>query len=71
MQNVDRFGNTYTLVKCKVDRKNEDFNKGYVKARDGSLIKVEVSPAKKDGVAYWVKLTKLKKRNYQQSEMNL
>ena len=56
----DRFGNDYVL--CNVKEKESGFNKGFVEI-GGKLYKVEVSDNKKDGGAYWVKITKLKKRH--------
>jgi hypothetical protein len=58
----DRFGNDYTVIGCKPDKKNAAFNHGYVTIK-GTNYKVEVSNSNKDGVSYWVKLTKMPPRN--------
>jgi len=55
----DKFDQNYTVVGCKPNRKNRDFNQGYVKLK-GQLYKIEVSPAKKDDIKYWVRVTEVK-----------
>lgn len=57
---TDKFGNEYKLVSCKANDKG--FAKGFIEI-SGQLYKVEPSKAQKEGVAYWVKVTKLKKRS--------
>ncbi len=54
---IDRFGNAYSLVSCK-DKKGTGFSKGWVEI-GGKLYKIEPSEAAKDGVMYWVKITKM------------
>lgn len=53
---TDRFGNPYQLVSCKENKNG--FPVGYVEL-GGKLYKIEPSEAKKDGVLYWVKVTKV------------
>ncbi|MEA9415918.1 hypothetical protein [Flavobacterium sp. PL02] len=57
---TDRFGNPYQLVGCK-DKKGTGFYSGYMEL-GGKLYKIEPSPANKEGVGYWVKVTLVKKR---------
>lgn len=64
---TDRFGNPYMVVSCKHNKKNADFNQGYIEL-GGKLYKFEVSEAKKDGVAYWVRVTRVN-QNRQQNSM--
>lgn len=56
---IDRFGNPYQLVGCKINEKG--FSKGYAEL-GGKLYKIEPSEAQKDGVGFWVKITLVKKR---------
>lgn len=53
---TDRFGNPYQLVGCKENKNG--FPVGYVEL-GGKTYKIEPSEAKKDGVLYWVKVTKV------------
>ncbi|SHL70485.1 hypothetical protein [Flavobacterium saccharophilum] len=57
---TDRFGNPYQLIGCK-DKKGSGFSQGYIEL-GGKLYKIEPSPASKEGVEYWVKVTLVKKR---------
>lgn len=57
---TDRFGNPYQVVGCK-DKKGSGFASGYVEL-GGKLYKIEPSEAQKDGVMYWVKITKVDKK---------
>jgi len=57
---IDRFGNMTMLIGCKENKNG--YPVGYLEIGN-TLYKVEPSPANKDGVLYWVKLTKLNKRN--------
>lgn len=61
---TDPFGNPYMLVGLK-DKKGTGYGKGYVEIA-GQLYKIEVSPAQKEGVTDWVKITKMAKRQQQQ-----
>lgn len=54
---TDKFGNPYQLVGCK-DLKGTGFAKGYIEL-GGKLYKIEPSEAKKEGVEFWVKITKV------------
>jgi hypothetical protein len=56
----DRFGNPFQVIGCK-DKKGTGFCKGYVEL-GGKLYKLEPSPAKKDGVEAWIKVTQVKKQ---------
>jgi hypothetical protein len=58
---TDRFGNPYQLIGCK-DKKGNGFSQGYIEL-GGKLYKMEPSPATKDGVEYWIKVTQVKKQN--------
>lgn len=58
---VDRFGQEYVLCNIKDNKKNPEFNQGYVEIGK-QLYKLEVSENKKEGSQFWVKLTKMKKR---------
>jgi len=56
---LDRFGNPYMIKSVSIKEKKN----GYEEARcfveiGGKTYKIEVSPAKKDGVEYWLKITK-------------
>jgi len=53
----DRFGNDQMIIGLK-DKKGTGFGKGYFEVK-GTLFKVEVSPARKEGVTDWVKITKV------------
>lgn len=55
----DRFGNPYQLIGCKPNK--NDYPVGYVEL-GGKLYKIEPSPANKEGVLYWVKITAVKKQ---------
>jgi len=57
----DRFGNSYKLVGCK-DKKGNGFPRGFVEI-GGTMYKIEPSEANKEGVDYWVKITKMPKRS--------
>jgi hypothetical protein len=59
----DRFGNPTQLIGCK-DKKGNGFAAGFIEI-GGSLYKIEPSQAQKDGVLYWVKVTKMAKRQQQ------
>jgi hypothetical protein len=59
--NTDRFGQPFQVIGCK-DKKDNGFCAGYVEL-GGKLYKLEPSTASKDGVAMWVKVTQVKKRN--------
>jgi len=65
---TDKFGNPTMLVGCKPNKKNDAFNKGYAEL-GGKLYKIEVSEATKEGYAYWVKITKVKKSTQQDRSM--
>lgn len=52
----DRFGNPYQLIGCKPNKGG--FPVGYIEL-GGKTYKVEPSPANKEGVLFWVKVTKL------------
>jgi hypothetical protein len=56
----DRFGNPYQVIGCK-DKKGTGFSKGYVEL-GGKLYKLEPSPATKEGVEVWIKVTAVKKQ---------
>ena len=58
--NTDKFGNAYKIVKLKKNKNG--FPTGYVEIGN-SLYKLDVSPAKKEGVELWLKLTKLNKKS--------
>lgn len=58
---TDRFGNAYQVVGCR-DKKGSGFPVGYVEL-GGKLYKLEPSPANKEGVDMWVKVTAVKKRS--------
>lgn len=53
---VDRFQNPFQLVGCKPNKNG--FPVGYVEI-GGKTYKIEPSQAQKDGIAYWVKVTKI------------
>lgn len=55
---TDRFGNPYQLIGCK-DVKGTGFSKGYIEL-GGKLYKLEPSPASKEGVDFWIKVTQVK-----------
>lgn len=55
----DRFGNPYILVGCKENSKG--FPVGYAEI-NGGMYKIEPSSSNKDGVAAWVRITKMQKR---------
>ncbi|RKQ43130.1 hypothetical protein BXY85_3749 [Roseivirga pacifica] len=57
---VDKFGNTYAVVGCK-DKKGTGFPKGYIEIK-GQLYKLEPSDSQKDGVACWIRVTKMNNR---------
>lgn len=57
---TDRFGNAYTVVACKPNKKNEHFSAGYVEL-GGKLYKLEPSEASKEGVSMWIRVTKVNK----------
>lgn len=57
---TDRFGNAYQVIGCKENKNG--YPVGYV-TLGGSLYKVEPSKSEKDGVAAWVRITKVQKRN--------
>lgn len=57
---TDKFGNPYQLVACK-DKKSTGYGVGYAEL-GGKLYKIEPSPAQKEGVTDWVKITLMKKR---------
>lgn len=57
---TDRFGNPYQVIGCR-DKKGNGFPVGYVEL-GGKLYKLEPSPAKKDGVEAWIKVTHVKKQ---------
>ena len=61
---ADRFGNPTQLIGCKANDKG--FAKGFVEL-GGKLYKVEPSQANKEGVAYWVKFTLMKKESFPKS----
>lgn len=54
--NTDRFGNAYQLIGCKPNKNG--FPVGYIEL-GGKTYKVEPSRANKEGVEYWVKVTKV------------
>ena len=55
----DKFRQQYTVVGCK-DKKGTGFPKGYLKI-GGQLYKLEPSPAQKEGVETWIRVTKMKR----------
>lgn len=57
MANLDRFGQAFTVVGCR-DKKGKGFASGIVELK-GQKYKIEPSRADKDGVDYWVRITKL------------
>ena len=61
---TDRFGNPYQLISCKGNKNG--FPVGYI-TLGGKLYKIEPSPAQKDGVLFWVKVTAIKKQPTQSS----
>ena len=61
---TDRFGQPYQVVGIKPNKKNADFNQGYVELGK-KLYKLEISTANKDDVDYWVRITQLKKQSNQ------
>lgn len=61
----DRFGNPYQVIGCK-DKKGTGFPKGYVEL-GGKLYKLEPSPASKEGVEVWIKVTAVKKQTQSSS----
>lgn len=56
----DKFGNKYIVVGCK-DKKDNGFPVGYVEL-GSKLYKLEPSPANKDGVHTWIRVTQVKKK---------
>ena len=58
---TDKFGNPYQVIGCK-DKNGSGFPKGYVEL-GGKLYKLEPSPAQKDGVETWIRVTQMKKQN--------
>ncbi|UUF13244.1 MULTISPECIES: hypothetical protein [Flavobacterium] len=58
---TDRFGNPYQVVGCR-DKKGNGFAFGYVEL-GGKLYKLEPSPANKEGVEMWIKVTAVKKQS--------
>jgi len=61
----DRFGNPFQVIGCK-DKKGNGFSVGYVELK-GQLYKLEPSPATKDGVEHWIKVTAVKKQTQHSS----
>jgi hypothetical protein len=57
---VDRFGQTFMLCGLK-DKEGKGFPKGYCTI-GGKDFKFEVTPANKEGVEYWLRITKVKAR---------
>lgn len=57
---TDKFGNRYKVVGCK-DKKGTGFPVGYLEI-NGKLFKLEPSPANKDGVEVWIRVTEMKKQ---------
>lgn len=62
--NTDRFGNAYQVIGCKANKAG--YPVGYVEL-SGKLYKIEPSESNKDGVAMWVKVTRVNKQNKQSS----
>lgn len=59
--NTDKFGQAYQVVGCK-DKKDNGFPAGYV-TLGGKDYKLEPSPANKDGVHTWIRVTAVKKQD--------
>ncbi len=57
---ADRFGNPTALVGCKNNKKG--YPVGYLEINN-CLYKLEPSQSNKDGVAEWIKVTRMKKRS--------
>lgn len=53
----DRFGQQYAVVGCK-DKKDTGFPVGYITI-GGKTYKLEPSPANKEGVSMWIRVTKV------------
>ena len=56
----DRFGNDYAVIGCK-DKKGTGYPVGYITI-GGKTFKLEPSEANKEGVAMWIRVTKMQKR---------
>lgn len=55
---LDKFGNKYAVIGCK-DKKGTGYPKGYFTVK-GKTFKLEPSPAEKDGVDMWIRITEVK-----------
>jgi len=61
-QRMNRFGNPEVVIGIKPNRKG--YPTGYVEL-GGKLYQIGVTNSNKDGVLYWVRLTKLQARTQQ------
>jgi len=57
----DRFGNQYAVIGCK-DKKGNGYPVGYITI-GGKTYKLEPSEAEKEGVAMWIRVTRMPNRN--------